>query len=615
MKKILTLGVTLLALAGLTACQSDDATLESNGRTVTLRVGVSRPDASETRTSMNIVDGVLTCTWKDGDQILVSDPTSGASKGYLTLEQGAGETFGYFYGTLHDVPDGDAVPLVFTYLGDGKKVSEDIKNTYTVDVSEQDGTLAGLAKYDALYQYNSTVKIENGVGYSENLNLQRQMAFAHFTLNLPNGVKRGNEPITISGTNIKPYVQLKLDKNNRPLPVDGTITVNGSGNDIYLALVPAAGAETITCNFSVKIGGITYTGTTTRNGELKAGIYYSDTNDQSKGFKIDMVAKIGNVNPLEKWAETDLYCVSRGTSATSDFRDDPLQKGDYYQFGRNVGYSSSSAAASGNTYAVEVSMTGVSPWPGDGTTNIISCYNQSTTFSKIPNHFLIDGSHNGDYRTPAKGENWFERAITNGYSYDSPCPEGWTIPSIKDWQEIMPDASNGGHGYLGFGIWEGDGLTQIKTMDDGTRCAFRWSGYADTDYNCYFMRIECRVIDDSITSIPNDDNFWNANNGVKVRDFRAYGYIYGGCVKSRSGYWIARPLDWGSILINNSYPPRFVYSERYMNYGGYFWASDAAQKALNVIMDVDNKLTIESGLYLAGFNNAVACPIRCIKKQ
>lgn len=290
MKKILTLGVTLLALAGLTACQSDDATLESNGRTVTLRVQAKYPgynvEGPETRTTMAVESGKLKCRWNAGDQIYVTN-TSGTKVGYLTLEEGAGEEYGYFSGTLQGLPEGTN-NYMFAYLGSGLNAQTKTGGTFSIDLSNQDNTITSFPKYDVLITRN-TITVTDDEAVCSDLSFIRQMAYAHFKLNLPTGVTRGTEPVTISGTNISFRRDYDLSV---PNVVDNTntsvITVNGRGNDLYVALAPMQNSSKPT--LSVTIGGVEYSATLDAK-TLTRGTYYCGSQTSDPGIAVAMTGK------------------------------------------------------------------------------------------------------------------------------------------------------------------------------------------------------------------------------------------------------------------------------------------------------------------------------------
>lgn len=334
MKKILTLGVTLLALAGVTACQSDDATLESNGRTVTLRVQAKYPgynvEGPETRTTMAVESGKLKCRWEAGDQIYVTN-TSGVKVGYLTLEEGAGEEYGYFSGTLKGLPEGTN-DYMFAYLGSGLNAQTKTGGTFSIDLSNQDNTITSFPKYDVLITKN-TITVTDNEAVCSDLSFIRQMAYAHFKLNLPTGVTRGTEPVTISGTNISFRRDYDLSV---PNVVDNTntsvITVNGRGNDLYVALAPMQNSSKPT--LSVTIGGVEYSATLDAK-TLTRGTYYCGSQTSDPGIAVAMTGKAD-----DEWVDLGLpsgtLWRNRNLGANS-----PTDYGMYLAWGATREFSSS----------------------------------------------------------------------------------------------------------------------------------------------------------------------------------------------------------------------------------------------------------------------------------
>ena len=166
-------------------------------------------------------------------------------------------------------------------------------------------------------------------------------------------------------------------------------------------------------------------------------------------------------------------------------------------------------------------------------------------------------------------------------------------------------------------------------MDDGTKCAFRWSKETYDSYS--YLRIDCLVVDADITESSSIN--WD-NEKVVTRKFKGAGYIgsflnkwnysernrYGTVLLSYD-FYTARPLEWGYYdytFIKNPYSINDSYvsieqTQSLMNYGGYYWTSDADQTIFSMVFN--NSTGLELGYKFANFDKANAVNIRCVKDE
>lgn len=312
-------------------------------------------------------------------------------------------------------------------------------------------------------------------------------------------------------------------------------------------------------------------------------------------------------NPLLKWAKTNLDRSGTGSSVQAIFTNDYTDTGSYYQFGRNYGFKSAIDAT--KNYAVERSDMPYyrNVYPGTGSTIAVKTYNASEIdFKKYPDYFFIDGNHQGDYTSPAHQQTWSERAQSNGYINISPCPEGWRIPTMSEYKEIMPSI-DGQAGNIGTSSW--NTFVQFKTFDN-LKCAFRWS--KETINNNSYLKIECLVVNNNTTDIQTID--WRDTN-VVTRYFKGAGYIQAHrnlWQYNNSTHYTARPMEWGTyegrVLSNGTV--RISQTSSLMAYGGFYWTSDATQGIFSMIFN--NSTGYKLGYYLATYENPIGANIRCI---
>lgn len=341
MNKIFRTSLVLLTALPFAACQNDvqaPDNSQSSGKPVRLEVGLTYGDAA-TRTTLEDVDGNLKCTWDKGDRVIVSSIVETGTTGNAVrfgeitlLDDYAGQVKGYFAGDLLNIDNFDGKQVLFTYAGKGVETKDFDIDSHKLSIATQDGTLASLTKYDILRGYTE-VSVAGGIAYTPDMALTRYVAFAHFTLSLPQGVTRTTEPVTISGEGVKNHITY----NKRPGTAtgqEGAITVNGSGNDLYVVLIPS----TVAPEFAVTIGGKTYTGSLP-SVKVEKGKYYRD-NTTHAGIPVEMEAE---TDP--DWVDFNLpsgllwYKYNLGASS-------PEQAGTYYGWGDIQGSNTSGAASS-----------------------------------------------------------------------------------------------------------------------------------------------------------------------------------------------------------------------------------------------------------------------------
>ena len=610
MKKNIFVYAASALLLGLGACSEELEYAPQNDGAVKMTVYVSRGDIA-TRSILSEEGGNLNCAWANGDQLLVTD-ANGGYKGVLTVTD---PNSGKFAGDIYNLNDGKT-RLNYFYLGTGINLTG-LSGSYGFDISSQEGTIASLGKYDAL-SAGTEVSVIDGAAYVGNLTLGRHFSFGHFTLKFPEGVAMTDGTVTISGSNVNTKATLGLANHDVTGKTAGTITVAASKGDIYVTLIPG---EDVAPTFKATVGGKEYEGTLNARG-INAGIYLRKA--AGEGVPVEMKKIGGDVdhtkNPLRKWAEGNLKRSGTGASVTGTNASSYTETGSYYQFGRNYGYNSVSEAT--KNYSAERSdlPANYNIYPGTGTTTpIVPYYANTIDFSKYPNYFFISNSYSGDYAAnksnSAYKDTWTERATKMGYTNESPCPKGWRLPTRAEYGEIMP-ILDGKYGNTGNTAW--NELVQFKTLADGTKCAFRWSRVIENDN--YYLKIECLVVDGSTTETSAVN--WSDEN-VKIRMFKGSGYIYAhrnlwnlNSLGINSYQYTARPLLWGKFSFSlNTYGNAVVVKQvdSYMDYGGFYWTSDANQAVLGIVF---NNLTgYTPGYKLLGFNDANAVNIRCVKDE
>ncbi len=325
-------------LLGLTACSNEDLTSQSgkyNGETVFVSLNVDRSKAA-TRTTINEVDaegGIgLSNVWAKGDQVTLVN-AAGAVVGILTLEGDGGSSEGIFTGEA-TIADGE---YTVWYLGDAQNgdpyasfnESGEYINKLATAGCEVSGNFSDLNKGDLM---NSKVQIivKNGkASVAENVNLEAQMAMAHFTLSMDGldaALADDNSSLSISYTiDDTPY----------------SYTITNKNADVYVPLFPGEYAPVFTLNSDGKSYSYSFTNKT----KVEAGLYYAVGSGVGNGVSValtedkdDLYKEYANEdprNPLHKFAK---YNLTRGEDNLNVFVENEDAYGALYQWGRYYGF-------------------------------------------------------------------------------------------------------------------------------------------------------------------------------------------------------------------------------------------------------------------------------------
>ena len=250
-----------------------------------ITVYASKGDA-ETRSILSEENGNLNCAWTDGDQLLVTD-VNGGTKGILELTD---VNAGKFEGTLMLGVTEGKVTLKYFYLGTGV-VPNTGSQSYIYDIAAQDGTIESLSNNDAL-SAQAEIAVINGGAYPDGtLQLERHFSFAHFTLNLPEGVTLNGEPVTISGNHLLTKATLGLADRAISEQTAGTITVNPGKNSFYVNIIPANEVAPV---FTVTINGKEYVGKLNAR-DIAAGKFLRKKDgDNDSGVTVDVTVTGGD---------------------------------------------------------------------------------------------------------------------------------------------------------------------------------------------------------------------------------------------------------------------------------------------------------------------------------
>ncbi|MDD3036784.1 hypothetical protein [Bacteroides sp.] len=560
----LVLGFLSMALASCTS--EEEVVQENSNKEVKMIVKATRESFVETRTAHEEKDGNIKTTWIDGDQLLVTN-SQGKPLGVITLAEGAGTKDGQFEGVLTGIGSDGTYNLNYFYFG--KAIAAPAEFDGNMDFSTQKGLFTNLADYD-VFSSSINVEVKDGESYVDNIGLQRNFLFAHFALNLPDGVIIKDEVVTISGDNLKNKVAFSFSSSAYTAS-DGSITVTNSNGDFYINLIPA---EQVALNFSVTIADVEYTGLLTsvnlnRNAFIrkadKLGIPVQMTpteepekpnnpgntgswggDDFAVAYTTGTLTKVANA---DGWT-TNVDIYSNGgfgtqiTYTSNGIKNNLLTSNGgtafFFQWGRWLGFPStcgrtkfnSGGSISGNYPNDSQYLAGVNIYntklgytfnnglvPAYG-----ACYmgNSSWTKQRALNSSIMFGmvQSNGAKFLDYIGTN--EQCTWNDRS-GNPCPDGYRIPTADELSAFIPSGTD----------QINESYAEIKTVN-GTKYAMEWKVNTSNSLPC----VEIRSVRTFATTVAVGDAIFN---NAKIVKLYAYGYLNNQATLSNSGtigvYW------------------------------------------------------------------------------
>ena len=244
MKNYIWMAAMALTAATLTACSSDDLTINEatvqKDRVLTLVATLDSNADATTRSTMTDNGTTITTAWEVGDKIWVNYDKAGGGNAFAKGTVSA-VTDGKATVTVDLVNPKDASIIVFGFPYDHWIEAKDVR-------IDQLGTLDDINQNHAAISGSGTLTVVGSVAtLPDNVSMNQEMAI--WKLNFTNGVTDITDQITSLNINFGPY--------------DDYIITPNAQSDIYVALSPVDGgnititAATATGNYSYSKSGVT----------------------------------------------------------------------------------------------------------------------------------------------------------------------------------------------------------------------------------------------------------------------------------------------------------------------------------------------------------------------
>lgn len=650
-----------LSCIALTSCQNEMEQIGAPaGKEVLLRVTANRGDA-ETRTALEHDGGDLTCNWSVGDQLMVVGQSTGKKIGVVTLVSGEDDPNAVFEGIV-DLSDNTNVSLVYLGTAENAENYSESLNYLSLNLSEQNGTLASLSDKDVLT--SSTFVVDNTYSSKEveiaDVTMTRQLAFGRFSLDFgeENVTLEAGDVITITGEGLRSEGKVNF-RNGGSVPDNSasysgptsiTITKTEGGNDFYVTMLPCGN---VTPTFTVVKGGDTYTATLGAHNWV-SGEYvraYDAANSSESGVSVTMEKEAAidhSKNPLAKWAESNLAYDK--SSKTSDFVGSETASGSLYQWGRNVGFADYKDARGPlkttsdsynyyNYYVIGEDRDGEThagmgcKMYSNGVYTIDAFRNVNTEnflTDDCRESFVMDGSfddYTGDYYDEYFGEDgstWSVRAKLCGYTATTPAPDKYRLPSSSDYNMILPKGKSFSSSSTSLST-DIDGYVEIRPIDETCSYVITWS-ISSTGLNICAL-----VVSTDYSQTEADSLIWLTDENTVKRVFpftgaikadHRSGYVRGSGAVSGFTDYIAGPIP---MLGTTTKQLSSYAGTKHVEALGYsFPATDYAKSCMGAYWTEDGKIFMftDNQFYSGIDNNLVitsgakhnAYGLRCILK-
>ena len=222
----------LVVLALFTQCKKQDPTQDTPTNGIQM---VLKADNGGSRTSFGPGGAIA---WSANDKIYVV--TNGQCVGHVTNGAGGGNTF---TGTLSGITASGTYDFHYYYVGTEQTIADEA-TLFTMDFSDQDGTLANLGKFHVGYGTQTGVEVTPGETVTAQATMKTLVAMAYFDIA---GMAEAGEKVFFYGDHINNQMTLdfstntpafgKVNEEGLNYLCAGTVT-EGATSPCYVMLLP-----------------------------------------------------------------------------------------------------------------------------------------------------------------------------------------------------------------------------------------------------------------------------------------------------------------------------------------------------------------------------------------
>lgn len=222
----------LVVLALFTQCKKQDPTQDTPTNGIQM---VLKADNGGSRTSFG-PDGAI--AWSANDKIYVV--ANGQCVGHVTNGAGGGSTF---TGTLSGITASGTYDFHYYYVGTEQTIADEA-TLFTMDFSDQDGTLVGLGKFHVGYGTQTGVEVTPGETVTAQATMKTLVAMAYFDIA---GMAEAGEKVFFYGDHINNQMTIdfstntpafgKVNEEGLNYLCAGTVT-EGATSPCYVMLLP-----------------------------------------------------------------------------------------------------------------------------------------------------------------------------------------------------------------------------------------------------------------------------------------------------------------------------------------------------------------------------------------
>ena len=412
--------LVLATLALFTQCKKQEPTenTEQNGIQMVLKAD------NGSRTSFG-PDGAI--SWSANDKIYVV--TGGQCVGYVTNGSGGGSTF---TGTLSGITASGTYDFHYYYVGNTQTIDNGA-TSFTMDFSNQDGTLANLGDFHVGYGTQTDVDVTEGETVTAQATMQTLVAMAYFDLA---GMAETGEKVFFYGDRINNQLTLDFSTNTPSYGKvnNGWICAGTATSGAYMMLLPnhTDGTETLDTDITFVSKRTTGTCNDVFSYGIIGGRFYCADGNTNTPITLDVAS-------YDEGALRGEFSVS--ASQTVHFSQGNLQ----YQASSNIwrfaedqkDYVGSDNQNISSTYSGWIDLFG---WGTSGYNHGATAYQPWSTSENDADYHAY-GSENSNLYDGNGQADWGYNAISNGGNTEN---SGWrtlTGGSSGEWDYVFETRS------------------------------------------------------------------------------------------------------------------------------------------------------------------------------